>query len=605
VPGKEDSFNAADWIYKFKIQFTVGGTEYPVATVTTDQSHNSIPAVSLVIDPLRADGGGVDDITPKSSSIFDLLNLHDQLQKKANSGTEKIVLDVKAISVADTQSIFIENWVMSGVAIEGLQSRGYFAVVVTLVHPTHRATSASASIQNQSNLTKDPNINPDNPLSTYLEAAGKFANVSSPPTDDTGTAFDNSGRVAEILSGRLRDSVTLLGETVVWNRCGQDASDLPYSKSEVDDEARERLIKTFNCFLGHYFYMFTQGNNTSPWQSLSQSITADMDLCISGAISDNPLKLIPLAPWGASSGDIFEDEIFDLTSVPREIEPMSGVVALYPSALIDQQGNWAAAGGFSKNLSTAYQNTISVSELSSVGEFLTPAVKDNNDAAGSRKPLIGRIDERYPPNYLLSYLQQGANCDGGTNSGLGSISSSRWAKDMFDANGNTKIPSPQTMMTQIRDYRGLINLWCKQVFFRNFRRDLNISIGVRLMVHSEGLPKLPGGVLRPGVTLGIRSRDKDTAGFFFYVTRVLHYIDAQKGMAYTNIMGAYVRPASGVEAAGITADDVINGIKNPIWNSDGVLGPNDVSVEVNFGGSDDDGKRRFSKTVTNLDGTQV
>jgi hypothetical protein len=59
---------------------------------------------------------------------------------------------------------------------------------------------------------------------------------------------------------------------------------------------------------------------------------------------------------------------------------------------------------------------------------------------------------------------------------------------------------------------------------------------------------------------------------YFYVTSVTHTINPGQRKATTTLSGTYLRFADAIEQAGITADQIENGIENPIYSSLGEYG---------------------------------
>jgi hypothetical protein len=143
----------------------------------------------------------------------------------------------------------------------------------------------------------------------------------------------------------------------------------------------------------------------------------------------------------------------------------------------------------------------------------------------------------------------------------------------------TQDPLDTTAEKDFAAYGELVNKWAFQAFLRLFRSQVSLSLGTRLMLTSPTCDA-PGGYLRPGIVAKVNSvkfpDDIPSPGLaeeeptlYFYVTQVIHTISPMNNEASTNLLGSYVRFPTPIEAAGITAEDIENGIKSPLYNSDG------------------------------------
>ena len=587
MAGRFPEFTASDWIYTFSgMDLIVADSSsdstfrYPLATVISRISHNGIPTVKMTIDaskiPVTDDDPHLPAAEPKAASLSGLLKVHDEIQQMVHNDSFRAKLEISVSSEVDFQVLNVSDWVVVGGGIEGLNASGSFAIGVTIQHKIVRATRALGQLPNLSTLLNipgdlataaaeiepAPRIPPTNPVGAYIQAIRAYiSRAKQAPLDDT-TAPDGGAttrELSEILVERLTQAVADLEDNLEWDAAG--GSDFPFPDI---GELSEYIDDTFWAYAG------TPTN--TPWDTFSKTVVGAYELQVAGEGSDAPLLVSPFAPWGKSMGVIYDDEIYDLQLPSVDGYPVAGVIATFDRATQNELFSVFvdAVGG---EEATAILGGHTIEEMTSAGGFLDPI------SAGA----IGRVEFATPPEWVAAYL---------------TYQTSRISEDenpldkdlvdfgVFSRESAIGTPVPADFET----YREIINIWCKQAFFRLFRRGMGVSIGVRLMMQSPDMTT-PNFIVRPGVTMEIRGREDDEPIIFFYVTEVRHIMDAQGSQAYTNIVGNYVRPnrdivfgeppedsegGDGEEGEApapfiLTAAQIVEGIPNPLYESVGVL----------------------------------
>jgi hypothetical protein len=585
-----------DWIYRFAVvELVITGPSsasgpgaanmYPVASLTIMLAHNGIPTLKALIIEALAFPGGVptgpaSSSPPRQATLAVVRSVHSEIQQMINNEDYRVSLNVALECDAEQQFINFENWIVTGGGLEGIGSAGNFTVTLTAQHPAYLANSTINYLSNLGDLTDMPDeiplkaagantmasnplplTDPEDPRAGFLLAMLAFMAEAQDPLNDVNppAAGDNLMVLTETLRDNLQKSIDALIDHTEWHD-GRSSTGPATPGAGKPFNHESDLISEFDQFFTQSFWAYTSAVDT-PWGVLSRSITGAYEVCISGDATDNPLRVYPFAPWGKSIGMIYDDEIFDLQQPAVDGYPLTGVVARYKKA-----GAYEDFGMFipvTEGGGATTPTASRVEDTTSVGAFLDPL----------KGGVIGKVDFAEPPEWIRDYLDYKAGRIPAADSPLDAQNQS----DAFTA--AAAVPS-SLANPDFELYRKALNLWCKQAFFRLFRRGNGITVGTRLMISTPDVT-LPDENMRPGVTLEIRERENDSVILYFYITEVTHVISPQQNRAYTNLVGAWLRPDRDISFTTTTGStgtpfvlsqaDIAAGINNTIYDSPGVL----------------------------------
>jgi len=606
--GHFSEYKASDWLYSFTgmdLVMTNGESEeafrYPLATVVVRLSQNGLPSIKMVIDatkiPETDDEPRLPAADPKKGTLAGLLEVHDEIQQMVHNDSWRAGLSISVTSEVDFQDLNIADWVVVGGGIEGLSASGAFAVGVTIQHKIVRATRALGQLPNLSALLNIPSdlaiaaaevaepspiVPPTNPVGAYIQAIRAYISRAQTSLDDVTTPEEGASMrdLTKTLVERLTQAVADLEDNLEWDAAG--GSDFPFPDI---GEVSEYIDDTFWAYAGL--------PTDTPWGAFSKTVAGAYEFTVNGTANDARLIVSPFAPWGKSMGVIYDDEIYDLQLPSVDGYPVAGVIATFDRATQNELFS-ILVGAVGGDKAEEILGGHTIEEVTSSGGFLSPIFSG----------AIGRVEFARPPEWVAAYLTYQTSRIGEEDHPLdkGNVEFT-----MFE--GETSIHTPEA--ADFDTYRELINIWCKQAFFRLFRRGMGVSIGTRLMLQSPDMAT-PAFQVRPGVTMEIRSREDDAPIIFFYVTEVHHTMDAQGKQAHTNIVGNYVRPNKdisfgeppeegesdgsdgdgvvdgGIEPFILTAAEIVAGVPNPLYESAGELG-----AETPTGDEDDSSEGGF------------
>lgn len=572
-------YNAVDWIYSFKdvtlnIFSFSGAAPYsvPVASIRIILKNNDIPMVSLLLDPskglLNVPGAATppneEELQPKAPTLDEMADFYKELQKEVNN-TQVFGTVLGEISCnSDTQELLLSGWRVVGVGISGLSAGGSFSVTMRLAHPAYDATRASCWLPNMENISKIPDSlvgSQPNPPQGFAEACFAYlAQGAKVIKDGNASGFDQAAagkdpslkKIGELLVPRSEEAVTALTQNISWDPAG--GTDVPFANNSAVGSALSEII-------GRCFWGYSGRPSVSVWSVFAGVVVPAFELTVNGDATLNPLIVSPFCPWGKPLGAIYDDEVADISLPDVDADPLAAVLAKYFDS--------ASEESFSMYIPTneaGQDGAPTPQELTSGGGYL----------AALEQGIMGKVAVFNPPDWARDFLKLRAtlNGEGGSSGGFANLLGPQNFSTLMAAAQSGRPPQANPTKDDYVKYRSMLNAWTEQSFFRGYRYAMSVSIRTRLMISNPDLASsLPGGRLRPGVSLELKARDTDKTIFYFYVTSVTHVIDSQNSQAYTNIQGSYLRSDEQILKNVLTESDLTNGVKNTLYDSVGEINP--------------------------------
>lgn len=526
-------------IYKFgtasaanggDILLIVNGVKYSVAAVSLSTIHNQIPTFSAVIDGKAFSGGSL-PIAPRKPTLSELNEVRTELMKYIYNSDVTVRLSLSAESSSDYQFIDIREWIIAGVGNASVNARGAYSISIVAAHPAIMADTVHTTIFNSKNISDPPDMSerPNLHLKT-VEAIDKYVEL----TKDEEMYVQTDGAVIDFskFAGRITKANAVLRDKFEWNsRGGSDLPIFPKMPSTIGKD----ITAYFDDILWHTVVASSNGNH-SPLALLQMFTQPDAGYSIGldGGFTDFPITMSPQVFWGKPTGTIYDDEIADMACPGESSYPVAGVICPLPMQTSVDPAHFNEDHGDQR--------------VDSCGAYLKPA--ENGE--------VGPVYRIYLPSWLVSYTTY--------------ISNSVEEFPELDRN-ITYFGAPDAITApkeHWKDYELIASAWAKNRFLELYSSGKRCSLQTRLMINNPNFDTFENAV-RTGESVAIKSRITDEVIFYFYVLEVYHVIDAQDAKAYTNIVGAYVRPPEGIPAAEISPSDVSGGIDNILYGTKGGL----------------------------------
>jgi len=528
-----------DTIYAFKaasgtnsngIVLVINGVNYSVSAVTFATSHNQIPTFSAIIDGKVATSGNL-PVTPRKPTLSELNEVRTELMKYIYNADVTVRLSIAAESSSDYQFVDIREWIISGVGNTSITARGSYSVSVVASHPLIMADTVHTTIFNSQSLSEpaDMDAKPNLHLKT-VDAIEKYIEL----TKDVEMYEQTNGKEIDFskFAGRIAKATAVLKDKMEWNnRGGSDLPTFPKISSAIGNNITEYL----DDILWRTVLSSSSGNHSplSVIMMLTQP-DAGYGVGMDGSFNDFPVVLSPQVFWGKPTGTIYDDEISDMACPGESSYPIAGVICPYPlQTSVDPSFTFNPKG---------YER------VDSCGAYLKPA--ENGE--------VGPVTRVYLPPWLSAYATYASNY-------LDEFP--ELDRDTTFYGGEDNIANSEEYW---KEYALVTNAWAKNRFLELYSSGKRCSLQTRLMINNPNFETFENA-LRTGETVCVKSRITDEVLFYFFVLEITHVIDVQQSAAYTNIVGAYVRPPGGIPAAEISSDDVKNGIDNIIFGAKGGL----------------------------------
>jgi hypothetical protein len=564
--------SSTDYTYTFdtKLEITVDGSDtkeaYDIAEITVVLPHNSLPMITLEVTPTP-----INEFSPEriqSVTLKSIMTAHARLQTYLRNPKVRVSFSVQATSVADTQRIAVEKWIILRSGITNVSADGTLGLLLELVHPAWLSSTTPGGVFNTVGSIDNPtlediegqtsDLQPESIPDLFIRCVEHY--IEKVETEG-GVDVDASQEVADIfefLLCRMIDGAALLNGTLQWY--SDTADGFPDLATEGGESVTAEYVP-----LTLWPYV---GIMDSPlFNVLTQYITSDYDVAVSGAATDERLLMTPYTPWGKPAVAIYDDEISNISLPVNESLPAPAVIS-GDTAQAVTYFSLAAYGPHDESQAHAGES------IGAFGAYLVPIQR-----AEEEQPRLISVN---PPPWITIhpiYKKSFALSSNG---------------DEF-AGLDTPPESTPTDGPTRDELVDLMSAFCEGAFYRIYKADASTAINTRLMMQVEDAQRsaLPSGMLRPGISVQVRARpesvsleesanepETDTNALYaFFVTTVVHKISPKSGQAGTSIQGNYTRSFLGYPQVGIETSDIVDGIEHPLYAGfDGTLPADKVGL---------------------------
>ena len=514
-----------------EIQVNIDGKNYSVSSMKFASAHNQIPTVLMTIDGKIADQGNIPS-TPRRPTLAELNEVRSELMKFIYNDSVTVSLNFTVRSNNDEQVIDIKEWIIAGVGTTSINARGTYSVSVLASHSLVLADSVHTTLFNSKNIQEPAEY--DGAANLHLKTVNAIERYLE-LTEDTEIFEQTDNPVLDFsaLSGRVARATSVLKDKMEWkNRGGTDLPLFPNITADVGED----ITEYFDDMLWRIVLSSSSGNH-SPMNIIKVFTQPDRGygVGIDGGFSDLPVVLSPQVFWGTPTCTVYDDEIVDLLLPGESSYPLAGVICPYPM----QSSN----DGYGY-----YPDSQASEKVDSVGAYIKPAEMGE----------VGPIYRDYLPAWISGYPNYTANN----------------RTNIYEVDRNSTYYNAPDSVDDVDQYwvgfESMSSAWARNRFLELYGSGKRCTMQLRLMLTNPNFDTFNNQV-RSGENVCVRSRETDEVMFYFYILQVEHIIDAQRSTAYTNIVGAYVRPPGGIPAAEITESDITDGLENILYGAKGGL----------------------------------
>jgi len=514
------------------ITVTINSKRYAVSTVTLSAGHNQLPSISLVIDGKVSEGGDLPTI-PRRPTLAEINDVRSELMAHIYNAEVTVGLHMNIESRNDPQLVEVKEWILAGVGNTSISAAGSYSLSVLATHPLVMADTVHTTLFNNKN-TQEPADFPSEKNIHLKTVAALTSYLELMVDEDNFVQSDKAGVDFSGFPDRIAKAVAVLKDKVEWrNRGGKDLPTFPNIKYRG---AGDDITEYFDDMLWRLVLASSSGNH-SPLNILKMFTQPDrgFGLGLDGSFSDSPVTLSPQVFWGTPTCDIYDDEISDLLCPGESSYPLAGVICPYPMQS-------------STNTYDFYPTSNGDERVDTCGAYIKPAQQGE----------VGPVYRIYLPSWLSGYPSYTANS-------VTRVFELEREDSYYGASDAVKSPKEYW-----KGYENISSAWAENRFKEMYGSGKRCTMQLRLMVSNPNFNTFKNQVL-PGENVRLLSRVDGTVLFYFYILQVSHVIDAQKGLAYSNVVGAYVRPPEGIPAADISKSDVIDGLENILYGAKGGL----------------------------------
>lgn len=496
------------------VSASVGG--YDISNIMEMQltaTANSVPQITLMVD-IGPDGSNRQ--AAPAVSLDDARYVFDRCREMVRKDGATLSLSISCRTVgpgkSGVQSLNINGWLLTDIAISPVVYRGVCTASLTFQHPLCKAHLGGA-VPALVYMRETPGeVEDGNPFAVFIrtlrayEAAQREAQM---PVAIPGAAAPEE--VREQLLSRLAKATSDLEAALTWTHGGLPAFGYLAGWSSL-------LCR------GLSIYAMPSGGN-SVLQALLGGLVPECSLAVGGDYTKQALEIGPFEPWADASLTISDSDIVSLSFPPTDPAPLSGVRVCMSLSGSDGVASYhpisCQAGDDALPAETFY---IPDSELSS-------------------DYLYGPIQQFQEPGWLVSMASFEA------------ATSSRLVSDSFMAAGGglqTAAGTPRGGSVEFGagieggssiDYSQATLACAKAYFETSLMKDWVFTATARLMFSAQG------GILCPGRVIAVRSGSGEVLGG--YVVAVEHVISVANRNATTRITCSH--PRFGALPAAITS----------------------------------------------------
>lgn len=484
-----------------ELQLYACANSYPCVTLMVDAGHPGAASTPLVGDKVSLSEAG-----SLYSKCIELV--------KTSGATLSLALTARSVGGGnDVQTLNINGWMLTDVALSPIQEGGVCAVSLTFAHPLCKAHFGGVV---PGLLTTEPDwstLQGGDPLSVYVGALNKYATAPREKLSGQIAGMANQYKVRANLLKRLSQAASDLGSALSWSGGG-----LPASK--VAGTWVPYIRRGIACYA-------VPSEGSSALGRFLAGVVPECSLAVGGDYMSGKLNVGPYVPWSDPTLSISDSDIVSMQFPGRDPTPISGVRV--------------------ESMESSYTNNTSMQvdavqiENARADNYYIP--QKQLDA----EYLYGPIHQFSEPGWLqraqafMVYAENTARSDC-VSAQNGNYQDSRTVK-----RGDGVQVAAAVANTPKATY-GKVLLACAKAYFEtSLMKDWEFTVGARFIVQAGG------GVLCPGKVLAVRSAGSSVlAG---YVTSVTHTISVQSRTAHTEIVCSH--PRSGTPPFGVGSSNAL------------------------------------------------
>jgi hypothetical protein len=539
----------------------------PVASIKFEMANNTIPVAHLVVDPSKEAAGATptpneNALLPKAPTLASLSDMYKTLQTKVNLKTVLVSVTGDIACNSDKQKLQLALWRLTGVGIAGLSASGSFSLTLTITHPAYDATKGGCWLPNHEDIAKVPDelLNRQtDPLVGFVEACSAYLAKAKNGVDDANNGeFGSEGESAgtdptlkeltDVILPSAEAAVFALALNTAWYKA--DGEDVPFASSSA-------TASQVAAIMGRAYWPYTGRPSMSVWDVFTSIVCPAFEITVNGDPSGNQLVVTPFAPWGKPVAVIYDDEIADISLPSEDADPLAAVLASYHDSTME--ADW---GIYVAAVTGTGEAGATVKEITQGGGFLEPL----------KQGILGKIMVLNPPAWARDFLKYRAALVGEGEDSVYPLDAGIYISAINSAASDSTPAAANPNREDYTTYRKLLNVWCRQAFYRGYRYSMGVTMRVRLMITNPEFKNVPGQYLRPGITIEVRSRSADETIFYFYISAVTHVMDSQNAQAYTTVQGSYLRADEQILDTVLSEEQLVNGIENALYGSTGDIG---------------------------------
>ena len=463
---------------------------------------NAVPQVTLLVDI----GPGVRQVAEavtlsNARDVFD--NLRSIVRTDGATLSLSLTCRVDGPGGSETQSLALDGWLLTDVALSPIQRRGVCTASLTFQHPlckAHLGGAVPALVAIPPDLT---GVEDGNPFAVFIRALRLYEVTQRfAPLPAAIPGASSPAEMREHLLSRLSKATSDLESALVWTHGGLPAFGYLAAWGDL-------LCK------GLAVYASPSGGN-SVLQALLGGLVPECSLAVGGDYTRGQLEIGPFEPWADATLSISDSDIVTLDFPQTDPSPISGVRMVMSATNSDQGVSYhpigCQAGDGAFPAETFY---VPESELSA-------------------PYLYGPIQQFSEPGWMVSMANyEVAQSGGKLSDASGAASDQLHIAASIPRGGGVTYGSGTGGGGSSIDYAQALLACAKAYFETSLMKDWGFTIGARLVFSAQG------GMLCPGRVISVTSDAGEVLGG--YVVGVEHVISVPSRSATTRVTCTHPR----------------------------------------------------------------
>lgn len=513
----------------------IAGNTFLVQGFSLRLSAGNIPTLSVQLDPSGRTADRTDE--RMQATIRPVQFVYASLEEltRAPADDRRCAFRFSAQGSEDTQSLFLQDWLLTGVGYVFDRGGAAIGVSVSIRHPAWAITDTPPNLANLASvkIKEARGLSGDDLHALILSCMRKVkelyvdANILRDGADDVAFAEQRDS-----VENGYQHLVDAFGNHFKWNPRGWADRGLPLAQLDRFAEAAKVSMSRYvtNMFA------------SATWDKLTTSLLADWAATLIPTFWEPTLDISPFAPWAAPGARIPITNFSNVSAPEAAPMPVSAVtVMLTPT------------GGLSFHRGESQEKLVAT------------AVEVLQDVPGR---TITLQTPAWISNLMDTYAGLRAGPDTprsrGESGGIVLASSA-----LSFSNQDTVGIESMELYDSYTD--ALRQVWAPQLLLDHHRRQTSVVMYGRLMIQHSGMATADKNLV-PGIVMYIGDQDEapedpptDTGLYNFFVTDIVHTVSRMpQATATTQMRGQYVRGPGRPTLEGMHRTDfMLRGVRNP------------------------------------------